>query len=259
MKDGAAETQEVLEWLREQCDDFRFDVVAGYRQGGGEHAWPVVAHTPEELEQTLADRGHLVPLPKEPASLANIVEVALVDYLLHAAERDGVSARRGTERGYPDIELHRPGDRFHAIDVKVARLGKTQASTQSRVTLYTGNTYFRYPQLQWPGTFRPFRDYTSHLDVIALYRFDPAKRSRVASLEIVAHEAWRIGSRKRSSTTREYIGAVQNVDALRSGQGEFASADEFYAYWRKFPFRVGHAVQRQLDRLLAEQDASHGG
>ena len=67
-------------------------------------------------------------------------------------------------------------------------------------------------------------------------------------------EPWRIASRQRSSTTREYLGAVQDLDALRSGAGEFETEADFYAFWRKYPFRIGRAVQQQLDRMLAEQD-----
>lgn len=252
-----AGTEELLEWLRGICAEFEFDVVATYRRHGLDHSWPLVAEDEDHLERELAEGGHLGPLPKEPASLANVLEVSIVDYLMtRVAERPDVEARRGTERGYPDVEVS--GDAFggghHAVDVKVARLAKSGNLTQSRVTLYTGNTYFRYPQLHWPGTFRPFRDYDSHVDIIAVYRLDTDTRARVHDLELIVHESWRIASRQRSSTTREYIGAVQKIADLRAGRGEFETADEFYAFWRRYPFRIGHAVQRQLDRLLAAQD-----
>lgn len=38
------------------------------------------------------------------------------------------------------------------------------APAPKRASLYTGNTYFRYPQLKWPGMFRPFEAYDLHLD-----------------------------------------------------------------------------------------------
>jgi hypothetical protein len=40
--------------------------------------------------------------------------------------------------------------------VKVARFNKKGTQTKNRITLYTGNTFFRHPKLKWPGTFRPF-------------------------------------------------------------------------------------------------------
>ena len=246
---------DVLTWLRATCEEFRFDIVATYRRSG-EHAWPLVAEDPEDLERQLADSGHLLPLPKEPASLANVLEVAIVDELLERiSDVEGAEAHRGTERGYPDVEI--AGEAFgghHAVDVKVARLAASGTRTQSRVTLYTGNTYFRYPQLHWPGTFRPFRDYVSHLDIVAVYRLDPSTRERVHDLELIVHEAWRIASRQRSSTTREYLGAVQSLADLREGNGEFDNPEDFYKYWRRYAFRIGAATQRQLDRLLAEQE-----
>ena len=109
---------------------------------------------------------------------------------------------RGSERGYPDLELSgtRFGEGFHAIDVKVARRDANPARTRSRITLYTGNTYFRWPQLHWPGTFRPFAEYASHLDLLVIYDFVPDVASRVADPELIVQPAWQIASRQRSST-----------------------------------------------------------
>ena len=225
----------------------------------------LTANDEDHLEELLRAGGHLLPLPKESAALANVLEVSLVDYLLRKVETDGAEGARGTERGYPDFELSGPafGGGFHAIDVKVARRGVTKAgkpkeSTQSRVTLYTGNTYFRYPSLHWPGTFRPFNQYATHLDIIGVYTLNESSESRVDDLELIVQEPWRIASRQRSSTTREYIGAVVKLPALRGGHGEFETAEEFYAYWRRFKFKIGPVVQQQLDKLLAGQSAPNG-
>jgi hypothetical protein len=148
------------------------------------------------------------------------------------------------------------GDRFHAVDVKVARRRRAGSDqTQSRITLYTGNTYFRQPNLHWPGTFRPFADYASHLDVLMIYTLDTDLTERVKDLEVIVQPAWKIASRKRSSTTREYLGAVTSIGDLREGRGEFESEREFYRYWRSFPFRISAQVQRQQERLLEEQRA----
>ena len=204
----------------------------------------------------LESGGHFLPLPKEPAALANVLEVSLVDFLLKRIEAlNDVTAQRGTERGYPDIEIggERFGGGYHALDVKVARRAPSGRQTQSRITLYTGNTYFRYPSLQWPGTFRPFHDYETHLDLLAIYTFNEDSLSRIEDVELIVQEAWRIGSKQRSSTTREYIGAVTAIDDLRAGRGEFEAAEEFYKYWRGFRFKIGQAVQQQLDKLLAQQ------
>jgi len=172
------------------------------------------------------------------------------------AESEGAEVQRGTERGYPDVEFTGSafGGGYHAVDVKVARLAPSGKRTQSRLTLYTGNTFFRYPTLPWPGTFRPFDEYESHLDAIVLYTLDETKLSRVSgSVEVIVQPPWKIGSKQRSSTTREYLGAVQDLQALREGRGEFETSDEFYDFWRKYPFRTGKAVEKQLQKLLKEQ------
>lgn len=249
--------REVQAWLREQCSEYHFDL-AGVFRNRGDISWPVVAKDETELGTILAAGGHILPLPKESAALANVLEVSLVDFLLERAQQtEGVKAERGTERGYPDLELSGDvfGGGFHAVDIKMARRGvtkggKLKSSTQSRVTLYTGNTYFRYPKLHWPGTFRPFQDYETHLDIVGIYTLNEVSAARVDDLELIVQPPWKIASKQRSSTTREYIGAVQSIEALREGRGDFETAEEFYTFWRKHPFKIGRAVQQQLDKLL---------
>lgn len=248
----------LLDWLRAQLADYAFDVFALYRERDDPALWPFQAMGPGDLRRKLGETDHFLPLPKEPAALANIIEVSLVDFLIERTEETrSLRVARGTERGYPDLEFS--GDAlggFYAVDVKVARRKPVKRGesrqTQSRITLYTGNTFFRYPTLHWPGTFRPFADYAQHLDVLAIYTLDPERFSRVADLELIVQESWRIASRQRSSTTREYLGAVTRIEDLRQGKGEFASQAAFYDFWRKHPFRIGRAVQKQLDKLIAE-------
>jgi hypothetical protein len=51
---------------------------------------------------------------------------------------------------------------------------------------------------------------------------------------------------------------VVNIEGLRDGRGEFATEEEFYRFWRRYPFKVGVVVQQQLDKLLAGQQAPPG-
>jgi hypothetical protein len=246
---------DLLEWLGACCADYQLDIVAVFHRAGT-HPWPLVARDDADLTRQLTEGGHLLPLPKESAALANILEVSIVDFILKRLEQvDGATARRGNERGYPDIEVSGPafGGGNHAVDVKIARRAQSGRETESRITLYTGNSYFRYPSLRFAGTFRPFQDYASHLDIVGLYTLNPATAARVEELELLVHPAWRLGSRKRSSTTREYIGAITNIERLRAGQDDFATPEEFYAFWRAYPFRITKQVQQQLDRLLQRQ------
>lgn len=250
-----AASAKLLTWLRRQLGDYEPDLVAVFRKQGPKAIWPLQARDADELEAKLRAGDHFLPLPKEPAALANILEVSVVDFLVKsAAATRRANAVRGTERGYPDLELS--GDAFgggyHAVDVKVARRNKAGTQTQSRITLYTGNTFFRYPQLRWPGSFRPFDDYASHVDVLVLYTFEEASLGRISDLELIVQEPWRIASTRRSSTTREYIGAVKQLEALRHGHGEFATEKDFYTFWRRYNFTIGRAVQQQLDKLLRD-------
>jgi hypothetical protein len=256
------EALDLVSWLRERCGSYAFDV-GGIFNRPGTGSWPIQAENVADLERQLIEREHLLPLPKESAALANVLEVLVVDFILDAAaEVPGLEWQRGTERGYPDIEMLGPalGDRFWAVDVKVARRkplrrGGMSRNTNSRITLYTGNTYFKHPNLHWPGTFRPFSDYAGHVDILLLYTLNLETRGRAEELELIVQEPWRIGSKERSSTTREYIGAVTEIERLREGRGDFASEDEFYTYWRNFPFRLSPGIQRTLSRLVADQRA----
>jgi len=245
-------------WMQDQCADFRFDVGGVFQRESDFAWWPLTASGPVELEERLTQGGHLLPLPREPAALANVLEVSIVNFLaLRVLAVTGAQVHRGTERGYPDFEIGGPafGGGFHAVDVKAARRAPSGRQTQSRITLYTGNTYFKWPDLHWPGTFRPFSDYASHLDVIMIYTLNPDSNARVEDLEIIVQEPWRIASRERSSTTREYIGAITDISGLQTGAGAFETPAQFYDYWRKFPFKISAQVQRQLQRLLtATQD-----
>lgn len=246
---------DLLTWLRDVCGRYELEPVAVYRKQG-RHDWPLQAADADELERKLDQGGHFLPLPKEPAALANIIEVSLLDYLFKQVEgRNDIVLTRGTERGYPDLELSGPafGDGFYAVDVKAARRAKNGYQTQSRITLYTGNTYFRWPELQWPGTFRPFQDYEAHLDIIAIYTLDESLNSRIRDFELIVQETWRIASKQRSSTTREYLGAVMNIEDIKAGNGDFETKVEFYKFWRAFPFKTGVATEKQLRKLLNKQ------
>ncbi|ABQ68820.1 hypothetical protein Swit_2461 [Rhizorhabdus wittichii RW1] len=243
-----------IERLREVCAGYAFQPLAIYKAGGN-HKWPLIAASEDDLSAQLAAGDHFLPLPKEPAALANIIEVAVVDYVMEQLGQSEVELVRGTERGYPDLEMNANG-RFFAIDVKVARRkvnkrGFPTGKTDSRITLYTGNTFFMYPTLKWAGTFRPFADYAGHIDLICLYTLNEGSAARVTDFELLVVEPWAIASKSRSSTTREYLGAVDDIQRLRDSQGEFKSPEEFYSYWRKHPWKIGKAVQQQLQKLLA--------
>ena len=150
---------DVKAWLVAQAAQYEFAGLGVYQESGPMANWPVHATGPRQLTEALEAGGHLLPLPREPAALANVLEVSMVDHLVVAAEQTaGAEVQRGTERGYPDLELS--GEAFggghHAVDIKVARRainkrGEPTGMTQSRITLYTGNTFFRYPTLHWPA------------------------------------------------------------------------------------------------------------
>jgi hypothetical protein len=256
---------DLLDWLREELTSFSPRAVA-ILLNSDQASWPLSASSQDELLRELDNRKALAPLPTESAALANVIEVSILEFLrrrladLREAGYDVRDATAGA-RAYPDLEVggsHFGGevDRYEAVDIKVARRNRAKTQTQSRITLYTGNTYFKYQDLHLPGILRPFNDYTRHLDVLVIYDFVPDRFERIEDVEIIVHESWRIASRQRSSTTREYIGAVQKLDDLRSGSGEFTSREDFYAYWHRYKFKTSDQVMNHLARIARQAKPS---
>lgn len=224
---------DLLAWLRGLCAEYSCDAAAVFRREGN-HDWPLHAVDAEDLQRQLESGGHFLPLPKEPASLANVLEVSFVRYLVErTADEQGISVRQGTERGYPDVELsgERLGGGFHAIDIKAAQRKPLKRSapnsTKSRITLYTGNTYFKWPQLQWPGMLRPFDAYESHVDVVFLYTLDEHSlaRAQTSSCSSRSHGGSPRASdhRRRASTSAQSRASSVSVTAKATSRARMSS------------------------------------
>ena len=250
----------LLTWIRDQTAGWEQSAVGVFQLTGRSERWPVHAENAGELRKTLTDRGHLLPLPTEPAALANLLEIEIRTHLEEATlGTDGAEIRVGTQRSFPDLEFSGPafGDGVRAADIKCARRRKSRKALQSRIALYTGNTYFLWPQLNFSGILRPFGEYEELLSIVAIYDFRPDLPERITNLQVIAHETWRIASRKRASATREYIGSVQYIDQLVAGNGEFASSEEFYSFWRSTArdWKKSPEAEKLLRRALDASEA----
>lgn len=249
----------LIAWLRDQTASWAPSIVGVFREDAL-HEWPISAGSATELRERLTEVGHLLPLPSEPAALANVMEIELRQHLMEAAAlTDDVAMTEGTERSYPDLEVF--GERFgggaRAVDIKCARRGRTRVSLNNRIALYTGNTYFLWPQLKFSGIARPFGEYHEHVSIVVIYTFDASIPERITDVQVVAHETWKIASRARASATREYIGSVQKIDDVIEGRGEFDSAVEFYDYWRHSTrrWKKSPEAERLLRRVLDDRSA----
>jgi hypothetical protein len=224
-------------WLRSAVSDYRWNV-----------------------RGILLSDNRVVPLPKEPALVAKVIEVSVIEHFKRKAYGvpgldilDDLSGR-----GYPDILMagRAVANRRIALDVKVARR-KPRADgeptkTQSRITLGPFDTYFRRPDDPIPGVGVAYGAMAWHLDLIVLYDWDDAD---VENVEILVVETWRVASMRRSSTTRNYIGAVDTLAYLRAERGEFDTIDDFYRFWRTFPVR-GRAPDPEPEAVDPEEAMS---
>lgn len=204
--------EEIKQWVRNIYADFEFDIV-GFA----------------------TKQGKVIPLNLEPGTLGNIIEGVLIAHLHQKLNgRKDVVAAEGGFRYYPDIEL--TGDLFDnkiiALDIKAARRSeKNRNRTQSRITLYSFGTYLKYQDRKFPQTLRPFQDYLHHLDLIVFFDVNSNDKS-VDNFELVVVEPWKVASKIASSATRDYVGAVMEIDKMRNENGgEFKTQKEFYSFW----------------------------
>lgn len=216
--------EQVKDWVKTQYTDFVFDVI-GFATSS----------------------GTIIPLNLEPGTLGNIIEGALIAHLKNKLEgRTDVSITEGGNRHYPDLELGGSyfGDTLIALDIKAARRNpKSPHRTKSRITLYTFGTYLRNHGIKYPQTLRPFREYRYHIDLIVVFDVDEEANS-VGDFEVIVVEPWRVASHKVSSTTRDYVGAVMEIDRIRDEQGEFTTQQEFYDFWATVP-RRGETIDKE--------------
>lgn len=251
-----SETHDLLTWLRDLFDDWTPQVRALIRVGD-EDSLPIEARNAEGVLQELGENGWLLPLPDESAALSNLFETEILDIVHRALEGEDVTVQRGGSRSYPDFELE--GSFFrggpHAVDVKCARHSGT--SVDSTIALYTGNTYFLFPDLPFPGMLRTFGEYDERIAIVVLYRYRPDLLERFSDVRVAIQPAWRIAGTTKPSSTRHYIGSVNRVNDIVTGEGAFATEQEFYDYWRSaqrgWPVNAG--VARAKKKLAAATKA----
>ncbi len=223
---------------------------------GQEGTLPLDAVSDGDLRAELTEKGWLLPLPDESAALSNLFETEILDIVHSALDGEDVRIRKGGSRSYPDFEIE--GTFFnggaHAVDIKCARHSGT--SVDSTIALYTGNTYFLFPDLLFPGMLRTFGEYDERIAIVILYRYRPDLQERFSDVRVAIHPVWRIAGTTKPSSTRHYIGSVNRVDDIVAGKGAFDTPDEFYAYWRSaqrgWPVNPGVAKAKKSAAALAK-------
>jgi len=244
----ASPPHDPLTWLRGLFAGWTPQVRALYRVGD-EAGLPLRSVTEGDLRHELLGKGWLLPLPDESAALSNLFETEILDAVHVALEGEDVTIRKGGSRSYPDFEIEGSffGGGPHAIDIKCARHSGT--SVDSTIALYTGNTYFLFPDLLFPGMLRTFGEYDERIAIVILYRYRPDLLERFSDVRVAIQPVWRIAGMTKPSSTRHYIGSVNRVDDLVAGTGAFPTQQAFYDYWRSaqrgWPVNAGVATARK--------------
>lgn len=252
-----SDAHDLLTWLRDLFADWTPQVRALIRVGD-EGSLPIGTASEEEFLDELEEKGWLLPLPDESAALSNLFETEILDIVHRALEDEDVTIRKGGSRSYPDFELD--GSFFeggpHAVDIKCARHSGT--SVDSTIALYTGNTYFLFPDLPFPGMLRTFGEYDERIALVVLYRYRPDLLERFSDVRVAIQPAWRIAGKTKPSSTRHYIGSVNRVADIVDGRGAFENAQDFYDYWRSAQrgWPVNPGVAKAKKKLEAAKKAA---
>lgn len=188
------------------------------------------------VQGILLTDGTVLPLPSESALIAKLIEVTLLQRFRTVALAVSGLTIDGAPSGrvYPDILLSGPRLNYRkvALDVKAARRARGGLRTVSRITLGPYDKYFRYPDKKLAGSWIPYGEIDWHLDAIVLYDY---LGGVITNVEPLVAETWRVASKVRSSGTRQYMGAVMEIERIRQERGDFDSADAFYQHWRNYP------------------------
>ncbi|TSD00612.1 MAG: type II restriction endonuclease [Candidatus Peregrinibacteria bacterium Greene1014_49] len=218
--------EQVKKWIEKIYSDFLFDIVG-----------------------IATSKGEILPLNLEPGTLGNIIEGLLIAFINQKiGDRKDTSITEGGNRFYPDLEITGPllNNKLLALDIKAARRNeKNRNRTQSRMTLYSFGTYLKHQGKKFPQIIRPFNEYAYHLDLIAIFDVDN-KNKKVSNFELLVVEPWKIASTRASSATRDYVGAIMEIDKMRANTGgEFSTQQEFYDHWAKIS-RRGEKAERPI-------------
>ena len=220
-----SDIREIKQFIKSLISDFKFEIV-GFATA----------------------QGKVLPLNLEPGTLGNIIEGALIAHINEKLEGNKlIQVKEGGFRYFPDLEF--TGDLFNnmllALDIKAARRSLANPNrTQSRITLYTFGTYLKHHDKKFPQTIRPFSEYAHHLDLIAIFDVD-SQNNTVGNFEVLVVEPWKIASKTPSSATRDYVGAIMEIDKMRlETGGEFKTSKEFYDHWAQIPRRGEKALAK---------------
>lgn len=210
--------EDVKQWVRNIFSDFTFDVLGFATRS-----------------------GKIIPLNLEPGTLGNVIEGIMIAHIKEKVKnRQDIKLTEGGNRFYPDIELTGSlfADSQIAVDIKAARRSeKNPNRTQSRITLYSFGTYLKHQDIKFSQTIRPFSEYKHHLDIIAVFDVNKLENS-IGNFKLLVVEPWKVASKTLSSGTRDYVGAIMEIDKIEGEKsGEFKTQQEFYDYWAAVPRR----------------------
>jgi hypothetical protein len=181
------------------------------------------------------DKGNIYELPDIPQVITGIFqEVAKQCIKPFLIENYGCEIIQGGPREYPEITAFggKLGEGKIAIDIKTTR--RMSKNRVSGFSIGSYAHYFLYPNQKLPGCKFPYGDFVEHWIVGFIYTWNPDADSlhMVSDIEVIVNQKWKIASKSTATGTTFAISSVREIDALRSGRGNFKSSEEFESFWR---------------------------
>jgi hypothetical protein len=184
--------------------------------------------------------GRIYPVPEIPQVITGLFEALVMERIVEPlVNKYRCRVVLGRPRDYPQLTLFNGqiAEGRIAIDIKTAR--RQTPTRSSRMSLGSCAGYFRNPTRKMAGCLFPYGEYKEHLIVGFVYTWNPGKSSveLVSDVEVIIQEKWRVASRQTATGDTAAMGSVTDLARLREGRGDFASEEEFEAYWRSKPVR----------------------
>lgn len=181
------------------------------------------------------DKGNIYDLPDIPQVITGLFqEVAKQRIKPFLMEDYKCQIVQGGAREYPEITAFggRLGEEKIAFDVKTTRRVSPNRVSGFSIGSYAG--YFLHPEQKLPGCKYPYADFKEHWLVGFVYTWNAKADSlhMVTDIEVIINQKWRIASKSTATGTTFAISSVRHLDALRKGEGDFKSSEEFENFWR---------------------------
>ena len=211
--------------------------------------------------------GKIYPIANDTKVISKILENQVFPFLKEfCEENDYELILTKHQNHYPDATLKsKNSETMFAVDLKTTYRDSSKPEKCNGFTLGSHGTYFHDRKCTKNITF-PYDDYTGHYTLGIIYdrddiEIDETKTyslddvpTAISNFDVFLAEKWKIASDKSGSGNTANIGSVKEIEALKKGEGTFASLGEeiFDKYWLNYGIEI--YAEKGLKRVRSIKD-----